>query len=117
VIIAVDGDGRREDTGIRIPVSTSPECNQERTLVKAIAKRLPAGRPVRPPGREAAGAFPFWSCATWAARPTLRRPCRRTLWPDGALAEFVHFGTSSNVRELTADEFEEWIASFPVENQ
>jgi hypothetical protein len=43
--------------------------------------------------------------------------CRRTLWPDGALAEFVHFGTSSNVRELTADEFEEWIASFPVENQ
>jgi hypothetical protein len=41
--------------------------------------------------------------------------CRRTLWPNGTVAETVELATGSNSRELTDDELDKWIASFPVE--
>lgn len=51
----------------------------------------------------------------------LRKPdlenstCRRTLWPNGTVSEMVCLGTSSNGRELTDAELDEWVTSFPIE--
>ena len=41
--------------------------------------------------------------------------CRRTLCPNGTVMESVTFSTSTNGRELTEAELEDWVASFPVE--
>jgi hypothetical protein len=41
--------------------------------------------------------------------------CRRTLWPNGTVSETVELGTSSNGREVTDDESDKWVASFPLE--
>ena len=41
--------------------------------------------------------------------------CRRTLCPNGTVLESVEFTTSSNGRELTQEELDQWVASFPVE--
>ena len=41
--------------------------------------------------------------------------CRRTLCPNGTVLESVEFTTSSNGRELTQEELDRWLASFPVE--
>src|ERR1039457_2711108 len=41
--------------------------------------------------------------------------CRRILWPNGTVSETVELGTSSNGREVTDDELDNWIAGFPPE--
>ena len=41
--------------------------------------------------------------------------CRRTLCPNGTVLESVEFTTRSNGRELTQEELDKWVASFPVE--
>ncbi len=41
--------------------------------------------------------------------------CRRTLWPNGTVSETVEFGTGNNGREVTNDELDQWVASFPLE--
>ena len=42
--------------------------------------------------------------------------CRRTLCPNGTVLESVEFRTSSNGPELTQEELDKWVASFPVES-
>ena len=41
--------------------------------------------------------------------------CRRTLCPNGTVLESVQFRTSRNGPELTQEELDMWVASFPVE--
>ena len=41
--------------------------------------------------------------------------CRRTLWPDGTLFENVVLGTSHQGRDLTNEELDKWVDSFPIE--
>jgi hypothetical protein len=41
--------------------------------------------------------------------------CRRTLLPNGTVSENVVLGTSRNGRELSTDELDGWIATFPIE--
>jgi hypothetical protein len=43
--------------------------------------------------------------------------CWRTLLPDGTVSESVALGTSSNGREVTDEELDAWVASFPIEEQ
>ena len=43
--------------------------------------------------------------------------CWRTLLRDGTVSESVVLGTSSTGRELTDDELDRWVASFPIEEQ
>jgi hypothetical protein len=42
--------------------------------------------------------------------------CRRTLWPNGTVGESVVLGTGRDGRELTDEELDEWIDSFPIES-
>ena len=63
--------------------------------------------------RHRAAAFEWW-CAGWTARRALRTRraagrCVRTL------SEMVRLGASSNGRELTDDELDVWVATFPIE--
>ncbi|MGA2592356.1 MAG: hypothetical protein ABSH32_20790 [Bryobacteraceae bacterium] len=41
--------------------------------------------------------------------------CRRTLCPDGTVMESVELPTSSDGPELTQEELDQWVASFPAE--
>ena len=41
--------------------------------------------------------------------------CRRTLCPNGTVLESVEFSRSSDGRELTQEELDQWVACFPVE--
>jgi hypothetical protein len=41
--------------------------------------------------------------------------CRRMLWPDGTLSENEVLGTSSDGREPTEEELDQWVATFPIE--
>ena len=41
--------------------------------------------------------------------------CRRTLCPNGTVLESVEFSTRSNGRELTQEDLDRWVASFPIE--
>lgn len=41
--------------------------------------------------------------------------CRRTMWPNGTVSENVVFGTSRSGRELTHEELDQWVGSFPIE--
>jgi hypothetical protein len=41
--------------------------------------------------------------------------CQRSLWPDGTLLEAVRFHKHNQVPEVTDDELERWIATFPAE--
>jgi len=40
--------------------------------------------------------------------------CRRTLWPDGTVFENVVLGTTSDGRELTGAELDNWVDTFPI---
>ena len=46
----------------------------------------------------------------WALTP----PCARTLWPDGTLFEMVEFNRHNAGSELTDEELDRWLESFPV---
>ena len=55
----------------------------------------------------------FMACTT---RSLDCATCKRSLWPDGTLCELVRIGkTNEGAREVSDNEFEEWLASFPVE--
>ena len=41
--------------------------------------------------------------------------CRRTLLPNGTLSESVVLGTSHPDRDLTDEELDRWVESFPIE--
>ena len=41
--------------------------------------------------------------------------CRRTWWPNDIVSENVVLGTCSDGHELTAEELDAWVASFPIE--
>ena len=43
--------------------------------------------------------------------------CRRTWWPDDTVNENVVLAPGNNGRELTDDELDRWVASFPIEEQ
>jgi hypothetical protein len=43
--------------------------------------------------------------------------CGRMLLPDGTVSENVVLGTSGSGRELTDAELDEWVASFPIEEE
>jgi hypothetical protein len=43
--------------------------------------------------------------------------CRRTLWPNGTVHESIVLAPGNNGRELTDDELDRWVASFPIEEQ
>lgn len=57
-----------------------------------------------------------WSCAARTATQNLEGATRRRpLWPNGTVFESVEFRTSSNGRELTQEELDKWVTTFPVE--
>jgi hypothetical protein len=102
--MCVDGDGRREDSGI------------EGAPVKAIAKRLsrledrfaPAERKPRDYFRIVLirlDRIPGLEGAT----------CHRTWWPNHTVHESVVLGRSSDSHELTKEELDQWVAGFPIE--
>jgi len=42
--------------------------------------------------------------------------CSRTLWPDGTVLEMVRLGErGEGQEELTDEELDRWVASFPIE--
>jgi hypothetical protein len=43
--------------------------------------------------------------------------CRRTWWPNSTVCENVVLGASSDGRELSEEELDRWVASFPIEPQ
>ena len=43
--------------------------------------------------------------------------CRRTLWPNGTVHESIVLVPGNNGRELSDDELDRWVASFPIEEQ
>jgi hypothetical protein len=43
--------------------------------------------------------------------------CRRTWWPDDTVCENVVVGASSDGRELTEEELDRWVNSFPIEEE
>jgi hypothetical protein len=50
------------------------------------------------------------------AKPSLEdATCRRTLWPDGTLFEMIEFHTHNAGPELTDEELDGWLESFPVD--
>jgi hypothetical protein len=50
------------------------------------------------------------------ARPSLEgATCRRTLCPDGTLLETVAYTKHNDGPDLTDEEIEQWIESFPVQ--
>ena len=58
------------------------------------------------------------SCAELDRNPDLEgATCRRTLCPNGTVLESVEFTTRNDDRELTQEELDKWVASFPVETQ
>jgi hypothetical protein len=46
---------------------------------------------------------------------TVGATCYRTLCPNGIISESVMLGTSRDGRELTPEELDKWILSFPIE--
>jgi hypothetical protein len=43
--------------------------------------------------------------------------CRRTWWPDDTVNENVVLGTRHGGRDLTDEELDEWVQSFPIEQE
>ena len=43
--------------------------------------------------------------------------CRRTWWPNGTVHKSVVLGKSSDGHELTKEELDQWVASFPIEEE
>jgi hypothetical protein len=41
--------------------------------------------------------------------------CQRTLCADGTVSESITLATGHDGREVTVEEVEEWIATFPIE--
>lgn len=52
---------------------------------------------------------------TEASRDLANSTCRRTLWPNGTVCENVVLATGNNGGELTQEQLDKWVASFPVE--
>jgi len=43
--------------------------------------------------------------------------CRRTLCPNGTVSESIVLAAGHGGREITDDELEEWVESFPIETE
>jgi hypothetical protein len=71
---------------------------------------------LRPEGWKPRGQWRYLICVSGARRRLEGASCQRSLWPDGTLFEMVMFPEhSAGADEVTDDELERWIASFPVQ--
>jgi hypothetical protein len=70
----------------------------------------------RPEGWKPRGVFGYLICVAGSKWRLEGATCQRCLWPDDTLFETVMFPEhNAGADEVTDDELEEWIASFPVQ--
>src|SRR5271169_236334 len=86
------------------------------SLMKTMNRRLSKLEDrFRPAGWKPRGLWRYLICRAGAKRTLDGATCQRTLWPDGTLFEMVRFRPNKDGPEVTDDELERWIATFPVE--
>lgn len=84
--------------------------------MKTMARRLSRLEDrFRPEGWKPRGVFGYLICVAGSKRRLEGATCQRSLWPDGTLFETVMFPEHHGTDEVTDDEPERWIASFPVQ--
>ena len=70
---------------------------------------------LRPAGWKPRGLLRYLVSRSGSKRTLEGATCQRSLWPDGTLFEMVMFPEhNAGAAEVTDDEMERWIATFPV---
>ena len=84
-----------------------------KTVVRRIARLEDHFKPARNPRQRLRIVV-----RTTDRKPSSNATCRRTVWPDGTLFEMVRLDRiGEGGKDFTAEEFETWIETFPIETR
>jgi hypothetical protein len=85
--------------------------------VKTIVKRLARLEDqFVPPDQKARKCFRLIVCRYGAKTSLENARCKRTLCPDGTVAELVEmYGSNDGPESVTAEELDRWVAGFPIQ--